>query len=136
LVKSTDKRAVIWAFDCILYECLTGKRVFEGEAVTETLASILKDDPEWDRLPQAAPPSHSASVPKYDRSRRSALFRGHPLWNRFGRKSPPIFAAEIKVKDPTIFQAPDPVIRALDDLTRLWDLSPVRLMESRGQRLT
>ena len=54
----------------------------------------------------------------------------------FGRKSPPIFAAEIKVKDPTIFQALDPVIRALDDLTRLWDLSPVRLMESRGQRLT
>ncbi len=38
--KSTDKRADIWGFGCILFECLAGKRAFEGESVTETLASI------------------------------------------------------------------------------------------------
>jgi serine/threonine-protein kinase len=48
--KSVDKRVDIWAFGCILYECLTGKRAFEGETVTETLAAILKGEPDWNRL--------------------------------------------------------------------------------------
>ncbi len=39
--KPVDNRADIWAFGCILYECLTGKRVFECETVSETLAAIL-----------------------------------------------------------------------------------------------
>jgi Tol biopolymer transport system component/predicted Ser/Thr protein kinase len=52
--KSVDKRADIWAFGCILYECLTGKRAFEGETVTETLAAILKGEPNWKLLPPAA----------------------------------------------------------------------------------
>jgi eukaryotic-like serine/threonine-protein kinase len=54
--KAVDKRADIWAFGCILYECLTGKRVFEGETVTETLAAVLKNEPEWEALPSATPP--------------------------------------------------------------------------------
>jgi serine/threonine protein kinase len=49
--KSVDKRADIWAFGCILYECLTGKRAFEGETVTETLAAVLRGEPNWNRLP-------------------------------------------------------------------------------------
>ncbi len=49
--KAVDKRADIWAFGCILYECLTGKRAFEGETVTETLAAVLIKDPEWDKVP-------------------------------------------------------------------------------------
>jgi Tol biopolymer transport system component len=53
--KSVDKRADIWAFGCILYECLTGKRAFEGETVTETLAAILKSEPVWQALPATTP---------------------------------------------------------------------------------
>jgi eukaryotic-like serine/threonine-protein kinase len=53
--KSVDKRADIWAFGCILYECLTGKRAFEGEAVTETLAAILRGEPDWQALPASTP---------------------------------------------------------------------------------
>jgi len=53
--KAVDKRADIWAFGCILYECLTGKRAFEGETVTETLAAILTREPAWDLLPSAVP---------------------------------------------------------------------------------
>jgi serine/threonine protein kinase len=49
--KSVDKRADIWAFGCILYECLTRKRVFEGETATETLASILRAEPDRGSLP-------------------------------------------------------------------------------------
>jgi len=55
--KSVDKRADIWAFGCILYECLTGKRAFEGETVTETLAAILKAEPDWSLLPRNTPAS-------------------------------------------------------------------------------
>jgi eukaryotic-like serine/threonine-protein kinase len=49
--KAVDKRADIWAFGCILYECITGKRAFEGETVTETLAGVLTKEPEWERIP-------------------------------------------------------------------------------------
>jgi serine/threonine protein kinase len=55
--KAVDKRADIWAFGCIMYECLTGKRVFEGETVTETLAAILKGEPDWQTLPATTPPN-------------------------------------------------------------------------------
>jgi hypothetical protein len=55
--KSVDKRADIWAFGCILYECLTGKRIFAGETVTETLAAILKGEPDWQMLPDSTPPN-------------------------------------------------------------------------------
>jgi serine/threonine protein kinase len=53
--KSVDKRADIWAFGCILYECLTGKRAFEGETVTETLAAIIRGEPDWNALPVNTP---------------------------------------------------------------------------------
>lgn len=53
--RSVDKRADIWAFGCILYECLTGKRAFEGDTISETLASILRGEPEWKALPASLP---------------------------------------------------------------------------------
>ena len=53
--RSVDKRADIWAFGCILYECLTGRRPFEGDTVSETLASILRAEPEWKALPVSLP---------------------------------------------------------------------------------
>ncbi|MBN2241408.1 MAG: serine/threonine-protein kinase [Acidobacteria bacterium] len=55
--KAVDKRADLWAFGCILYECLTGKRAFEGETVTETLASVLRNEPDWQALPETTPSS-------------------------------------------------------------------------------
>ena len=53
--KPADKRSDIWAFGCVLYEMLTGKRAFEGSEVSDTLASILKDDPDWNALPAETP---------------------------------------------------------------------------------
>jgi serine/threonine-protein kinase len=52
-----DKRSDIWAFGCVLYEMLTGHRAFEGEDVSDTLANVLKTDPDWTRLPSDLPSS-------------------------------------------------------------------------------
>ena len=53
---AVDKRTDIWAFGCVLYECLTGRKAFEGKTVTETLAAILKVEPDWQALPASIPP--------------------------------------------------------------------------------
>jgi eukaryotic-like serine/threonine-protein kinase len=50
-----DRRTDIWAFGCVLFEMLTGKIVFSGESVTETLAEIIKAEPDWSRLPPNTP---------------------------------------------------------------------------------
>src|SRR5437867_2049694 len=49
--EKVDKRTDMWAFGCVLYELLTGKQAFEGETVTDTLAAVLKTEPDWNRLP-------------------------------------------------------------------------------------
>ncbi len=53
--KPVDKRADIWAFGCVLYECLTGKRAFNGESTTEVMAKILEAEPDWSQLPANTP---------------------------------------------------------------------------------
>ena len=52
-----DKRSDIWAFGCLLYEMLTGRRAFAGGDLAATLASVLKQDPEWQALPPDLPES-------------------------------------------------------------------------------
>jgi len=54
---SADKRADVWAFGCVLYEMLAGRRAFEGETQTDLLAAILQREPDWSALPAATPPS-------------------------------------------------------------------------------
>jgi serine/threonine-protein kinase len=53
--RPADKRSDIWAFGCVLYEMLVGRRAFEGEDVTETLAAVLKSEPDWSALPGDIP---------------------------------------------------------------------------------
>jgi eukaryotic-like serine/threonine-protein kinase len=54
--RGADKRSDIWAFGCVLYEMVTGKRAFEGEDVSDTLATVLKSEPNWKALPEDIPP--------------------------------------------------------------------------------
>ncbi len=53
--KVADRRADIWSFGAVLYEMLTGSQAFAGESVSETLASVLKLEPDWAALPHGTP---------------------------------------------------------------------------------
>jgi len=52
-----DARADVWAFGCVVYECLTGRRAFAGDSVSETLAAVLRDTADLSRLPAGTPPA-------------------------------------------------------------------------------
>ena len=55
--RAADKRSDIWAFGCVLFEMLAGRRCFEGEDVADTLAFVLTKEPAWVTLPSNTPPS-------------------------------------------------------------------------------
>ncbi len=53
--KPVDKRTDIWAFGCVLYETLSGRRAFDGETISDTIARVIEREPDWDTLPAATP---------------------------------------------------------------------------------
>ncbi len=53
--KPVDKRSDLFSFGVVLLEMLTGRRVFDGESVSHVLAAVMKDEPDWDRLPATTP---------------------------------------------------------------------------------
>src|SRR5262245_19072815 len=55
--RPTDQRADLWAFGAVLFEMLSGRQVFAGEDVAETIAHVLTQQPDWSLLPLNTPPS-------------------------------------------------------------------------------
>src|SRR4029450_6553626 len=55
--RPADKRSDVWAYGCVVYEMLTGRRAFDGEDVSDTLATVLKGEPDWNALPADVPES-------------------------------------------------------------------------------
>jgi len=54
--RPVDRRTDVWAFGCVLFECLAGVRAFDAETVPELLASVLDHEPAWEKLPARLPP--------------------------------------------------------------------------------
>jgi serine/threonine-protein kinase len=48
--KPVDQRADVYAFGAVLYEMVTGTRLHHGETTTEVLASVIKEEPQWDKV--------------------------------------------------------------------------------------
>src|SRR5262249_44961514 len=55
--QEVDRRTDIWAFGCVLYGVLTGKRAFRGETLQNTVQAILESEPDWTSLPPKTPPN-------------------------------------------------------------------------------
>ena len=71
---TADRRADIWAFGVVLYEMLTARQLFVGKTVSDTLASVLKSDPDWSALPSALPSSiHRLLRRSLERDRKQRL---------------------------------------------------------------
>jgi serine/threonine-protein kinase len=69
--RPADKRSDVWAYGCVLYEMLAGKRAFDGEDVSDTLANILKTEPDWTALPASVPSSIALVVTESLRKNRA-----------------------------------------------------------------
>jgi Tol biopolymer transport system component len=60
--RAADKRSDVWAFGCVLFEMLTGTRAFDGEDVSDTLAAVLRGEPDWNTFPPDVPAQVRAIV--------------------------------------------------------------------------
>ena len=54
--RPVDRRTDLWSFGCLLYECLTGEPLFKGETISDSLAAILRKEPDWSAMPDDTPP--------------------------------------------------------------------------------
>jgi len=65
--RKVDRRSDIWAYGCVLFEMMTGRRAFDGETMTDILVSVVTGEPDWSLLPseltEASEPEGSDSLP-------------------------------------------------------------------------
>jgi eukaryotic-like serine/threonine-protein kinase len=77
--KPVDKRADIWAYGVVVYEMLTGRKLFEGETVSDSLAAVLTKEPEFDEVPMKARRLVQSCLQKDPRKRLQDIGDAHLL---------------------------------------------------------
>ena len=87
--RAVDKRADIWAFGCVLFEMLTGRRAFDGDDVAETIGAVIHKDPDWNLLP--------ATTPSYLRTMLRRCLQKDPR-----KRLPHIGIARIEIDDTAL----------------------------------
>jgi len=87
--KRVDKRADIWAFGVILYELLAGARLFKGEDVSETMAAVIKEEPNLDRVPAKVRPLLQRCLEKDLKKRLRDIADAMPLLELTAAVAPP-----------------------------------------------
>jgi serine/threonine protein kinase len=83
--RPADKRSDVWAFGCVLYEMLTGARAFQGDDVSDTLAAVLRSEPNWTTLPAGTPPADSppaSPLPREGSQAAARRYRGRAAGDR------------------------------------------------------
>jgi serine/threonine protein kinase len=87
--QAVDRRTDIWAFGVLLFEMLTGTRLFRGDTTSDVLAAVLRSEVEWDRLPVATPPAARRLLRRcLEREPRERLARSERLDGHAGRVVP------------------------------------------------
>ena len=84
-----DKRADIWAFGVVLYEMVTGKRAFHGETTSDILAGVLKEEPDWSRIPARVQPLLRRCLAKDPKHRLRDIGDAMPLLEAAPEATPP-----------------------------------------------
>ena len=59
--RAVDRRADVWAFGCVLFEMISGRRAFAGDTITDVLAAVVREEPDWSSLP-ASTPNHVVAL--------------------------------------------------------------------------
>jgi eukaryotic-like serine/threonine-protein kinase len=88
--KVVDKRTDIWAFGVVLYEMLTGRRLFQGETNSDTLAAVLKEEPDCNRVPQKVQPLLRRCLERDPRRRLRDIGDAWPLLNEASHARPAV----------------------------------------------
>ena len=145
--KEVDRRADIWSFGVVLYEMLTGQRLFKGEDLADTLASVIKEEPKLERVPAKVQRLLRSCLEKDPKQRLQAIgdwrllleesagpVAAAPSPSRFGRVAAAALALGFVVAGAGWYRATRPVAQPLKPLVRLdVDLgSDVPLNSERG----
>jgi serine/threonine-protein kinase len=97
--ESVDQRGDIWAFGCVFYELLVGRRVFSGRSTADIIASLLKTEPDWSALPAGA------SLKMRDLLRSCLQKDSHQRLQNIGDARAEI---EAELRAPAITKLPEP----------------------------
>jgi len=98
--QSVDRRADIWSFGVLLWEMLTGRQLFHGDTVSDILAGVLKDEPDFEQVPEQVRPLLRRCLQKEPKKRLRAIGDWDALLSRDSH------AAGIGVVDPSPISAP------------------------------